>query len=81
MVVIEFGYNTSSLVMSPKDALVMAEIMQRAEKYEKKYRPGGGGGDSTYTYHVWTNPDEISMKIISDDVYRMAKLAGKAEKE
>ena len=81
MVVIEFGYNTSSLVMSPKDALVMAEIMQRAEKYEKKYRPGGGGVDSTYTYHVWTNSDEISMKIISDDVYRMAKLAGKAEKE
>jgi hypothetical protein len=30
---------------------------------------------------VWTNPDEINMKIISDDAYRMAKLAGKPEKE
>jgi hypothetical protein len=81
MVAIEFGYNTSSLVMSPKDALAMAEIMQRAEKYEKKYRPGGGGIESTYTYHVWPNPDEITMKLISDDIYRMAKLAGKPEKD
>ena len=81
MVVIEFGYNASSLVMSPKDALAMAEIIQRAEKYEKKYRPGGAGVESSYTYHVWTNPDEINMKIISDDAYRMAKLAGKPEKE
>ena len=81
MVVIDFGYNTNSLVMSPKDALAMAEIMQRAEKYEKKYLPGNGGGESSYTYHVWPNLGEISMKIISDDNYRMAKLAGKPEKE
>ena len=81
MVVIDFGYNTNSLVMSPADALAMAEIMQRAEKYEKKYLPGNGGGESSYTYHVWPNLGEISMKIISDDNYRMAKLAGKPEKE
>ena len=81
MVVIDFGYNTNSLVMSPKDALAMAEIMQRAERYEKKYRPGGGGGESSYTYHVWPNSEETSLKLISDDTYRMAKLAGKPEKE
>ena len=81
MVVIDFGYNTNSLVMSPADALAMAEILQRAEKYEKKYLPGNGGGESSYTYHVWPNLSEISMKIISDDNYRMAKLAGKPEKE
>ena len=80
MVVIDFGYNTNSLVMSAVDALAMAEIMQRAEKYEKKYLPGSGG-ESSYTYHVWPNLGEISMKIISDDNYRMAKLAGKPEKE
>lgn len=78
MVVMEFSY--VSIVLSPKDALAMAEIMQRAERYEKKYRRETGG-DTTYTYHVWPNPDEVSMKIISDDTYRMAKLAGKAEKE
>ena len=78
MIVMEFSY--ISLVLSVKDALAMAEIMQRAEKYEKKYRRETGG-ESSYTYHVWPNLGEISMKIISDDNYRMAKLAGKPEKE
>ena len=78
MIVMEFSY--ISLVLSVKDALAMAEIMQRAEKYEKKYRRETGG-ESSYTYHVWPNPDEVVMRLISDDIYRMAKLAGKPEKE
>jgi Tfp pilus assembly protein PilE len=78
MIVMEFSY--VSFVLSAKDALAMAEIMQRAEKYEKKYRREDGGA-TTYTYHAWPNPDEIPMKLISDDIYRMAKLAGKPEKE
>jgi hypothetical protein len=78
MVVFELGY--VSYVLPPKDALAMAEMLQRAEKYEKKYRREAGG-DTTYTYHVWPNPDEITMKVISDDHYRLAKLAGKPEKE
>jgi hypothetical protein len=79
MMVMEFSY--SSLVLSAKDALAMAEIIQRAEKYEKKYRKDEVTNSSSYTYHVWPNPDEITMKLISDDIYRMAKLAGKPEKE
>jgi hypothetical protein len=77
MMVMELGYN--SIVLSVKDALVVAEIMQRAEKYEKKYNRGDDGNNS-YTYHVWPNPDEITMKLISDDIYHVAKLAGKPEK-
>ena len=78
MMVMELGYN--SIVLPVKDALAVAEIMQRAEKYEKKYNRGDDGNNS-YTYHVWPNPDEVVMKLISDDIYRMAKLAGKPEKE
>lgn len=78
MIVMEFSY--ISIVMSVKDAIAMAEIMQRAEKYEKKYRRETGG-ETSYTYHVWPNSDEVGMKLISDDIYRMAKLAGKPEKE
>ena len=78
MVVMEFTY--ASYVMSPKDALAMAEILQRAEKYEKKYRKDEVTGTSDYTYHVWPSPEEINMKLISDDAYRLAKLAGKPEK-
>lgn len=77
MMVMELGYN--SIVLPVKDALAVAEIMQRAEKYEKKYRREPGG-DTTYMYHVWPNPDEITMKLISDDIYHVAKLAGKPEK-
>jgi hypothetical protein len=78
MMVMEFGY--TSIVLSAKDALAIAEILQRAEKYEKKYRRETGG-ETNYTYHVWPNPDEVVMRLISDDIYRMAKLAGKPEKE
>jgi hypothetical protein len=77
MMVMELGYN--SIVLSVKDALVVAEIMQRAEKYEKKYTRAADG-NNTYSYHVWPNSDEVAMKLISDDIYRMAKLAGKPEK-
>ena len=78
MVVMEFTY--ASYVMSPKDALAMAEILQRVEKYEKKYRKDEVTGTSDYTYHVYTHVDEIVMTIINDDHYRLAKLAGKPEK-
>ena len=77
MMVMELGYN--SIVLPVKDALTVAEIMQRAEKYEKKYNRGGDGNNA-YSYHVWANPDEVVMKLISDDIYRMAKLAGQPEK-
>lgn len=78
MMVMEFSY--VSYALSPKDALAMAEILQRAEKYEKKYRKDEVTGTSDYTYHVWPSPEEINMKLISDDAYRLAKLAGKPEK-
>ena len=77
--VIRLGY--SEVVMSVKDAVALGEIMQRAERYEKKYIRENGSTKSSYTYHVWPNEEEITMTLINDDLYRMAKLAGKAEKE
>lgn len=79
MVVFEFSY--VSYVLPPKDALAMAEILQRAEKYEKKYRKDEVTGTSGYTHHVYENSDEMLMRLVSDDHYRMAKLAGKPEKD
>lgn len=78
MVVIEFGYG-NSYVMSAKDALALAEIIQRAEKYEKKYRKDEATGTNGYTFHVWPNNDEILMRVISEESYRLARLAGKPE--
>lgn len=75
MIIVSMGY--TDYVMSPKDAFTLSEVLARAERYEDKYH--GGGIDNTR--HVYANENAFNMKIISDDVYRMAKLAGKPAKE
>jgi hypothetical protein len=77
MMVVRIGYR--DVVMSVKDAVTMGEILQRAEKYEKKLLREDGAFKSGYTYHVWPNEEEFAMTLISDDLYRMAKMAGMAE--
>lgn len=72
MVVLSFGYG--EYVVSPKDAVTIMEMLQKAERYECKYK---SGGDSTY--HVYPSSESLTAKLISDDMYRMAKLAGKPE--
>ena len=85
MVVIEVGYNKFCL---PRDkALQLVEMLEQAEVYEAKYwsqekRKKAGMDDGTdYTYHVYPNEKSFEMRIISDDLYQTAKLAGKPEKE
>lgn len=76
MVVVELGYN--NYVMSAKDALAMADILERAELYERKWIPTEDRVDgASETLHVYPNDREISMKIVSTNLYQMAKLAGK----
>lgn len=80
MVVISLGYK--SYVMSNKDAVALAEILENAEIYETIWIPSGernGGPD--HTYHIYENIEIIDMKLIGADLYRMAKLAGKPEKK
>lgn len=82
MVVIDLGWQ--KLVMNREDAMLMAEILERAETYENKYwsreeREKLGMTDD-YTFHVYPNEKEYGMKIISDGHYNMAKLAGKPAK-
>lgn len=83
MVVIEIGYHKYCL---PKEqAFTMIEILEKAEVYEPKYwnteKRKERGIDVDYTYHVYPNEKQYSMQIISDDLYNMAKLAGKPEKD
>lgn len=80
MIVISLGYK--SYIMNNKDAVVIADILERAEMYETVWIPSGernGGPD--HTYHVYESTDQIDMKLISADLYNMAKLAGKPEKK
>ena len=83
MIVIEIGYE--SYVLPTEKALQLIEILELAERYERKYwskdERESRGMKEEYTYHVYPNDKQYNMKIISDDMYRMAKLAGKPEKD
>jgi len=79
MMVIEFGWNTK-FVLKTADAVKILEILEKADKYEDVWRKDEEGGT---TYHVW--PSEISdlptIKLMGDNLYTMAKLAGKPVKK
>jgi citrate synthase len=69
--VISLGYG--ELVMPTKDAVTVLEILERAEKYRTKYN----GKESTQ--HVYPNTDTYSARLITEDLYRIAKLAGEPD--
>lgn len=81
MIVIEFGYTK---YIMPKDmAMQMVDILEKAEVYEAKYwnteERKARGIPSDYTHHVYANEKQYNMQIVSDQMYEMAKLAGKPE--
>jgi hypothetical protein len=84
MIVIEIGYK--SLVIPTEDAIRLAEILARAEMYEEKYIPSqqrkDSDSDMDYNYYVYPQKSDamFKMKIISDSLYQMAKLAGEPTK-
>jgi predicted DNA-binding ArsR family transcriptional regulator len=80
MIVVDLGYK--SYVMSNKDAVALAEILEKAELYEAIWiRSEDRNGGPDHTYHIYESDQHIGMKLISADLYRMAKLAGKPEKK
>lgn len=84
MITIEIGYTT--YVLPRDEAITLMRILEKAEVYEAKYvskeeRSSMGLPEtSEYLYHVYPNERAFPMKLISDDLYRMAKLAGRPEK-
>lgn len=73
MIVVNIPYG--EYVMSTEDAFALAKIFEKIERYRDKYH----GGNTPSTIHVFPNESKLSMHVISDDLYRMAKLAGKPE--
>jgi predicted DNA-binding ArsR family transcriptional regulator len=76
MMIVELGY--TKYVMSNKDAVTIADILEKAELYEQKWRKEEDGGT---TYHVYDNDKQFTLTTVSESLYRMAKLAGKPAKE
>jgi len=76
--VISFGYE--NYVMDTKDAVTILEFFNSAEIYKEKYRSTAEGGS---THHIYPQSYDNSktIRVISDDLYRMAKLAGEPEEK
>lgn len=74
--IITVGY--SKYIVEPTDALKLAEILERAERLETKW-----DAETGKSYFVYAQePDErvSSIELMPDDLYRMAKLAGRPPK-
>jgi len=72
MMVVTLGY--AHYVMQTADAVRLLEILENAERYVHKYRTNDAS-----THHVWPNDTTFEAKMIGNDLYSMARLAGKPE--
>lgn len=72
---IHLGYYEYILDIS--DAVKVGELLAKAEKYERVY-----GDNSTAAHYIYPNEDtEWQLRLLPDEFYRMAKLAGKPPKK
>jgi hypothetical protein len=78
MVVVNLGYSTN-LVVTKEDAMTLISVLERAYSWDEKYvsKNDSETGESHYLYYAYPCTNMPTMKIINDEVYTMAKLAGK----
>jgi hypothetical protein len=70
-------------VLDTKDAITVMDILGKSELYEQKYHGADNDKPSFYTYHIWevdsVDGVRANIGLLSDSIYRMAKMAGKPE--
>lgn len=69
--VIHIGY--TDYIMDAKDALQLAEVLTRAERYQRR---GYADDECHYVWQESANT-RCEITIVTDELYDMAKLAGK----
>lgn len=75
-VIVEFGYD-KAFVMEADKALTLLDLLKDAEVYKEVWRGQDKGGS---TFHIFPQQKELcSMKVLSSNMYSLAKLAGKPE--
>ena len=75
-VVINLGYK--DYVLDAADAVTVLQLLENAELYQEKWQPMDQGGTLYYVYPQ--TPEASTLKVLTDSLYEMAKLAGKPEK-
>lgn len=64
-----------NFILDARDAITLGEIISRSERYLRK----GYGEDAAHFIWKVVDEDMGSITMISDERYRLAKLAGKPE--
>ena len=77
--IIRIGYD--QYVMEAKDALTIHEILAKAECFKREYRSKDDGGPLYYIWEQDVDSESRGFEIMPDNLYRMAKLAGKPPKD
>lgn len=78
-VVIEVGYK--KYVVDAEQAIMVSNMLSTAEVYETRYVKNESG-DGVSMHYVYPQDDmRWQMEIMPDNIYRMAKLAGKPSKD
>ena len=82
MMIVTIGYQDYAL--PTKDAITLLELLSKAERYEDRYVSKDAKentmGEAYHTFHVYENDTVFNAKVIPNEKYRMAKLAGKPER-
>lgn len=73
--IIQLGYD--HYAMDAQDALKVYEIIGRAERYRSQYRRKDEGGTLHFVWPQDADDDLKDIRIISDSLYQIAKMAGK----
>jgi hypothetical protein len=72
-VIVSIGWN-NEFVLDADKALTLLDLLKDAEKYQDKYNKDGN------TFHIFPQEKEIAtLRVLSSNMYAMAKLAGKPE--
>ena len=78
-VLIEIGWK--KYVVDAAEALAVSDMLSKAEMYETKYVDDGNDKQVSMHYVYPQEDSHWRMEIMPENVYRMAKLAGKPEKD
>jgi len=78
-VVIDIGYR--KYIVNADEAIKISTMLSTAEMYETKYTKDDKGDSMTMHYVYPQEEMRWHMDIMPDNIYRMAKLAGKPTQE
>ena len=78
-VIINLGYR--QVVVDAAKAIALAEMLKDAETYESKYHSRTETTESHNTHHIYpmTQDSAFTMQLVTDEAYRLYKLAGKPD--